>query len=999
MWQSHRNPPADRAEGIPRPARRETTDGANTPRRTSRSRSLNPRCFTGRFLALGRAALLIAVHHFVTQPICAQTTFGPQQAIAGSTRGAFSVYAADLDGDGDTDVLSASVEDDKIAWYENTDGAGGFGAQRIITTAAKSPRSVFAADLDGDGDLDVLSASAIDDKIAWYENTDGAGAFGPLRIITTAAEAALSVGAADLDGDGDLDVLSASASDDKIAWYENTDGKGGFGPQQVITITADRAQAVHAADLDGDGDTDVLSASEGDDKIAWYENMDGAGGFGPERVITTNADGVSSLDAADLDGDGDIDILSAIHIGDRIGWYENKDGAGNFGPIKVITTAVVGPESVYAADIDGDGDIDALSASSHDSRIAWYENTNGAGRFRRRQDITRSADGAFSVYAADLDSDGDTDVLSASAGDDKIAWYENTDGAGGFGPQQIITSVADNARSVYAADLDGDGDSDVLSASATDDKIAWYENMDGAGGFGPQRIITTLANGAESVHATDLDGDGDNDVLSASQYDDKIAWYENMDGAGRFGPGQVISTAADGGVSVYPADLDGDDDTDVLSASYNDDKISWYENTDGTGDFWPQQIITNAADRAWSVHATDLDGDGDLDVLSASSSDDKIAWYENTDGAGSFGPQQMITAAADAPFSVYAADLDGDGDPDVLSASAVDDKIAWYENTDGAGSFGIQQVISAAADGAWSVYAIDLDDDGDIDVLSASSGDDKIAWYENTDGAGGFGPQQVISTAARSARSVYAADLDGDGDIDVLSASELDDKIAWYENLLPPPPVRVSFPNGGDTLPGDSLLQIEWRTNVSSAGTGVRLELWDSDGFIVTLGYDWDPSGQHTATVYLPLMPEKDDYRIRVVSTFDSDVFDESDEPFTITGGAVKIHTPNGGETWSVNTLQPIHWKTSVPFAGRSVDMELWNGHGLARDLGASWDPDGDALELYLVPETIPNGDDYRIRIISTWAPELFDESDAPFSILGGPERNAVDACLWTLYR
>jgi hypothetical protein len=80
------------------------------------------------------------------------------------------------------------------------------------------------------------------------------------------------------------------------------------------------------------------------------------------------------------------------------------------------------------------------------------------------------------VYGADIDGDGDTDVLSASARDDKIAWYENIDGQGNFGLQQIITTNADFALSVYAVDVDGDGDTDVLSASSVDQKIAWYEN-------------------------------------------------------------------------------------------------------------------------------------------------------------------------------------------------------------------------------------------------------------------------------------------------------------------------------------------------------------------------------------------------------------------------------------------------------------------------------------------------------------------------------------------
>ena len=94
--------------------------------------------------------------------------------------------------------------------------------------------------------------------------------------------------------------------------------------------------------------------------------------------------------------------------------------------------------------------------------------------------------------------------------------------AQGFGSQQVITTAADSATSVYATDLDGDGDADVLSASELDNKIAWHENL-GGGSFGAQQVITTAANGAFSVYATDLDGDGDADVLSASKWDEKIA--------------------------------------------------------------------------------------------------------------------------------------------------------------------------------------------------------------------------------------------------------------------------------------------------------------------------------------------------------------------------------------------------------------------------------------------------------------------------------------------
>ena len=116
---------------------------------------------------------------------------------------------------------------------------------------------------------------------------------------------------------------------------------------------------------------------------------------------------------------------------------------------------------------------------------------------------------------------------------------------------------------------------------------------------------------------------------------------------------------------------------DVLSASFRDNKIAWYEN-DGSESF-TLHIITTGVLKPSSVFAIDVDGDEDIDVLSASETDNKIVWYEN-DGNQIFTPH-TITADVNEPTSVFAIDVDGDGDIDVLSASQFDNKIAWYENS------------------------------------------------------------------------------------------------------------------------------------------------------------------------------------------------------------------------------------------------------------------------------------------------------------------------------
>jgi PKD repeat protein len=743
--------------------------------------------------------------------------FGMGQIVAGDQ--AFrSIVSADIDGDGTLDVVAASTLDDRIAWFSNSDGQGTFGPEQLITELTGGANSVFAADLDGDGDQDVLSSSYDesagpfgDSTIAWYENLDGQGSFGPLKPFpSTTFLGVRSVIAADLDGDGDQDVIFSSGftfsgkdphPEGRIAWYENTDGLATFGPQQVIVNTSSWMIVIRAADLNADGDLDLFAAARSDSfssgHVRWYPNLDGLGSFGPAQFVTTSAPGVRSVVAADLDEDGDLDVLSATVADNTIAWYANTNGLGSFGPRQVISSLVVGPQSVFAADLDGDGDQDVLSPSI--GALSWFANTDGLGSFVTQQVVSLPGDFLHAVIAADVDGDGDADVISTTdpstltsncgvAGN--IAWYANTDGLGALGEQQLITSRSDpvpGARIVRATDLDGDGKLDVLAGSGAsfgfctnDSVISWFRNTDGQGTFGLQQFITTTNNRVGSFTTADLDGDGDQDVLLAFTSPDEVTWFENFGGQGSFPDHHVVEMGVTG--AVASADLDGDGDQDALVATCP--RITWYENTDGLGTFGANQVVT--VECADAILAADLNGDGDLDVLSASSLDDTVAWYENTDGLGSFGPQDVISLQANGAISVDAADLDSDGDLDVLSASFFDDKLAWYENLDGLGRFEAAQIISTQADFPVSILAADADGDGDADVLSASRFDSKIAWYENLDASGAFGSQQIISTATYSAADVFVADLDDDGDLDVLSASSFDDKIAWYENLGPP---------------------------------------------------------------------------------------------------------------------------------------------------------------------------------------------------------------------
>lgn len=772
------------------------------------------------------------------------------------TNEAYDVYAADLDGDGDSDILSASNRDDKIAWYENFNGR--MGSQQIIAADVNGAKSVVAADIDGDGDLDVVATSQ--SETVWFENLNGSRDFSPKRVVS-AESRAVDVATADLDGDGDIDILRASRFGTAFVWYENLDGVGDFSEARVLSPSRSRGSSIHSVDIDMDGDLDVLGTLSSADAIVWYENLDGEGGFSDERVISPSVDGARSVHTADLDGDGDPDVVAGGTDDDTILWFENTDGDATFSASKTISTTADGAWDVYAADLDGDGDLEVLSASFNNNAINIYDNqinesSADADGFGPTVQLTNEAFGAIAVHTSDLDMDGDADVLAASFSDDTISYFENRVNEGfGFPTETIVmpSARADAPRKVIAADLNGDGALDIVTASANDDKIAWHLN-DGTQWFAPQQVVATGLDFAWDVDAGDLDGDGDMDLVSTSYNDDTIAWFENTDGNGTFAEAVPLTTSADGASSVSLADVDGDGDLDVLATSDRDDTVAWFENTDGDGSFSSENTIWTAANGADQVVAADLDGDGDLDAIAASRNDNTVAWFENTDGAGAFSNEQVVVDDAAGVVDVHAADLDGDGDVDLLYASFGDNVVNWVENTDGDGTFSEPREITNLVRGPTSVHTADLNGDGRLDVITGSSSDDKVAWYLQTVSFGtiDFADQKIITTASDRVQDVFTADLDGDGDIDVLSASDRDDEVAWYENTATTLPVELA---AFTATTYQSSVLLEWSTASELNNAGFEIQMrHDINGPFAAQGF---VDGHGTTT-------EAQTYRFRV---------------------------------------------------------------------------------------------------------------------------------------
>ncbi|OGD79455.1 MAG: hypothetical protein A2Y64_00170 [Candidatus Coatesbacteria bacterium RBG_13_66_14] len=341
--------------------------------------------------------------------------------------------------------------------------------------------------------------------------------------------------------------------------------------------------------------------------------------------------------------------------------------------------------------------------------------------------VAENFDGARSIAVADLDSDGDLDILGAARYTGDLFWWENAAGTGFRWLTHVVEDDFPGAMAVHAADLDADGDPDVIGASWDSSRIAWWTN-DGSGSGWTRHILDDDLKGATAACAADLDSDGDLDVLGLGHLIDNVVWWENLDGRASDWAEHLVSCYCEGVGGIQAADLDSDGDPDVLTASCTDRGIVWWENVNG-GSGWKSHPLDETLGEARCAFAADLDSDGDADIVGAGGDDDLVAWWENTDGSGTSWNRRSIEKGL-AVCAVYAADLDADGDADVIGVSATGDTVRWWENVDGRGTSWYSHTVDAEFGGAYAVNAADLDGDGTDDIVAASLSDDRIHWWK-----------------------------------------------------------------------------------------------------------------------------------------------------------------------------------------------------------------------------------------------------------------------------
>ena len=706
------------------------------------------------------------------------------------------LQTADLDGDGDVDIVGAGSGvggDDDIDLYLNK-GSGTFVHSRLV--GGSEPKNLALADLDGDGDTDLVMAhrdSRTGGMAVLLNNGDAT--FAP-RVFYPVGPQTYEVVLADFDGDDVLDAAATSFDPAREAPHQlsilrgNDDGtfRPDPSPQAVDEDIIGRPgeAAIDAGDLDGDGDIDLAVGGRDNSEVGILRN-NGIAKFTP----TTYGGIFGTLDVhvVDADVDGDLDVLSVgggiIYPG-RFLIHRNKGNGTLAAPESVITS--INPLGFAVGDLTGDDRVD-VAIANYDSGLGSTHLQRGDGTFAAPLDTVFGDQFVREIATADLDGDGDLDVAAIDEADhdtDLIRIYRNN-GSGKLADAGIVPwgdGLTLNTRAITIGDLDGDGDQDLtwlIESYSTQDVVIALNNGDGTFATPTSRRLGVVYSGQMTL--ADVDGDGDLDQIVGNEYDvnpgstadDFNVAISRNNGDATFAAATIVTMAALTG-PVAAADFNGDGDIDLVGGG--EESSSGGQDTgdvavrlgNGDGTFGARTFLFTGHQHG-DFAVVDFEADGDLDIAS-NAFEDGVALYTN-DGTATFDATALPGGYTDV-VGIAAGDITGDALADLV--------VAHGESTDagvhvgfGDGTFEGQQLRYGLRRWVSDVELVDLNGDGLLDLVTASNS--RSAVDKDTTEAADAGPDApalgVLVLTNRSA----ACTIQGTAGDDVLTGTRGTDVI------------------------------------------------------------------------------------------------------------------------------------------------------------------------------------------------------------------------------
>ncbi|MFC1635099.1 FG-GAP repeat domain-containing protein [Planctomycetota bacterium] len=640
----------------------------------------------------------------------------------------------DVDGDGDIDVIfGQDSSGNQIWWWENPcpDFSRPWTRRLIKNSGKNQHHDQTVGDFDGDGQVEFLSWNQRAKNLLLYEIPDKprqAERWSAKTIYSwttgRACEGFPSI-PVDIDLDGKIDIVGGGR------WFKH---QGGTKYQENV-IDAEMAFTQCAAGqlVKGGRPEVVFSPGDINGDIKWYQWNGKA--WIPHTLRYINHG--HTCEIRDVDGDGHLDIfigeMGKPGAGDNAKtyiWYGNSRGSFQ----ETVVSHGQGIHEGLLADLDGDKDLDILlKPYNHNSPrvdVLLNEGKQAVSLDKwKRHAIADLPDRAMFVLGADVDSDGLTDLIAGGW------WWKNPGALGGTWKQATVGEPLRNMAIVY--DFDLDGDPDILGTegvgAAKNTNFVWAKN-DGKGRFTIYKNINYTGGGDFLQGCT----------AARLGKTVRVALSWHRDGGGIYALNVPVKPATDTwtttllsktvssppqGEDLDFGDIDRDGDLDLLLGDL------WLRND---GDTWPTfrmgKITRGEPDR---VDLADVNGDGKLDAVVALEKGTDVWWFEAPDDPTGTWTQHKLGVIAGQGFSMDTTDFDADGDPDVVIGEhrgKMENRVVLFENINNGSSWrqhAIDKDSMNNIDHHDGTQAVDLDQDGDLDIISVGWTNPKIWIYEN----------------------------------------------------------------------------------------------------------------------------------------------------------------------------------------------------------------------------------------------------------------------------
>jgi hypothetical protein len=718
------------------------------------------------------------------------------------------IVNVDIDGDGDLDIIATKSTDQIIIVKNNGFPNDLFSKTISYVTTSHEPQKLEAKDIDNDGDIDIVSilhdtSGSSNTYVYWYEN-DGSENFTEHVVDNSIAHKQpyvnLNIEVADVDGDDHLEIFTTGIIDG-VYWYENN-GSESFTKTQ---ISADKALDLIVTDIDGDNNIDVLFSDYINKKIAISEYDNGS--FGVASEITSSlGDRVTSLRVEDIDGDLDKDIVS-ITAGENIRWHRN-DG-GSFITIDIDTTLTGSAHTnVSLGDVNNDGNIDIAVGNTDEITsggvLYWYIN-DGSENFTRYEKSVSSTENIKVVELDDINNDGiDEIVYAAHNGGSKhrIGMLMTNI------PNPETLSIYENNTSVVLAKAtDSDGDDLTYSIFAgngsfnSDDKDLFEINASGYLGF---KVAPDYEN------PTDVNSDNEYfvtlQVLDTTMQADYLPLKITVQDVSE----PIEITSYDGNASVSLSIDENSYSVATIVTNSSDASFELISNDANDSDFFN----INALGELRFINKPDYESPLDagennsfnigVRVTDSSLNTDEQNLTININNVN----EKPIIKPASINFTyeqnaytptihnvsmkdLFSIDIDNDGDIDIITPKTGSKDLILSKNNgllgDGYTVDFNSSIITTTYSDPTYVYAKDLNRDNYIDIVVVfmnpnDDGNSQVAWYEN-DGNESFTEHDLGSFIGyTTGLSVEDIDKNGYNDIVVSQALGNGDGIFWYKN-------------------------------------------------------------------------------------------------------------------------------------------------------------------------------------------------------------------------